>query len=413
MASGRPFLDELQEALEQWQRQGIVTAVQSRRILAYHGLAPLTVEEVRGRGRLTSILAILGAVLVGIGVILFVASNWQRLDRLPKVILLVTAMVAAYGAGFRLQYQPGNYPRIGAALTFLGTFVFGANVFLIAQIYHVQAGEPQLLALWSAGAFAMAYAASSRPSSYIAILVAIAWYGYQLSAWHIERLGAASLIGLAAFIPYGLLILGLGEFQGSFARTRPFSIPFVRLGLVAIFAMLWIFSFADLWRSVGSMRAGADGLGDTGTASLYLNASFLLFSAAAIALFALSVRRLGIDRASILESAGAAALLLSSLLVVFHPFADAAQYALTFNALLLAAVVWAIVLGIWTRREALVNIALCFFVLVVVARYFDFFFSFMDRSLAFIGGGLVLLAGGYLLERSRRRLLLSIRTEEA
>lgn len=59
--------------------------------------------------------------------------------------------------------------------------------------------------------------------------------------------------------------------------------------------------------------------------------------------------------------------------------------------------------------EAWINTGLTFFVLLVVARYFDFFFALMDRSLAFIVAGVVLLGGGYLLERSRRRLLETMR----
>jgi uncharacterized membrane protein len=411
MSARRPFQEELPDALELWQRQGLVSQGQARRILAYYGLAPQTVEEAGGRGRLASIVAILGAVLVGIGVILFVGSNWQHLDRYQRVGLLLAAMLAAYAAGFRLKYRPGNYPRIGASLIFLGTVVFGANLFLVAQIYHVSAPEPTLLAIWATGAFATAYAAASRPSLYLGIIVAVAWYGFQLAAWHIERLGASSLIGLAAFVSLGLLLVGVGEVQRSFRRTESFSAPFVRLGLVVTLAAVWVFSFADVWRAIGSMSSSLGSASVAGPALDYLIASFVLFSVVAAALAAWAFRRLGIDRTSVFEAAGVAVLLLSSLLVVFHPLSEAAHYAVVFNAVLLSAVVWAIILGVWSRREALINIGLAFFVLLVAARYFDFFFSFMDRSLAFIGGGLLLMGGGYLLERSRRRLLLSMRVE--
>jgi uncharacterized membrane protein len=413
VSAGRPFREELPEALELWQRQGLVSQGQARRILAHYGLAPQTVEEAGGRGRLAAIVAILGAVLVGIGVILFVGSNWQHLDRYQRVGLLLAAMLAAYAGGYWLNYRPGNYPRIGASLIFLGTVVFGANLFLVAQMYHVSANEPMLLALWSAGALAMAYAAVSRPSLYLGILVAVAWYGFQLAAWHVERLGASSLIGLAAFVSYGLLLVAVGEVQRSFRQTGSFSTPFVRLGLAVTLAAIWLFSFADVWRAIASMAAGPATPEVLGPALDYLIASFVLFSVAAVVLAAWGFRRQGIDRTSVFEGVGVAVLLLSSLLVVFHPLSEAAHYALVFNVVLLAAVVWAIVLGVWSRREALINIGLAFFVLLVVARYFDFFFSFMDRSLAFIAGGLLLMGGGYLLERSRRRLLLSMRVEEA
>lgn len=412
MTSERPFLEELRDALEQWQRQGIVSAGQARRILAYYGLVPHTAEDVTGRGRLASIVAILGAILVGIGIILFVASNWQRLDRLVKVAVLLVTMVAAYAGGIRLHYPPGRYPRVGSALIFLGSVMFGASIFLAGQIYHVPEGNPMLLAAWAAGAFAVAYAAMLRPSLYLAILAAIAWYVFQLMDWHIEQMRTAGLMAIGAFIPYGLLFFGLGELQGTTERTRQLSAPFVRLGLVVALAAVWAFSFADLWRAFGS-RTSTGGSEATGPGSTYLAVSFALFAVVAAATAVWGARRVGFGRASLLELAGVGVLLLSSLLVVFHPLGDAAQYALFFNTLLLASVLWAIVLGIWSRREAPINVGLGFFVLLVTARYFDFFFSFMDRSIAFIAGGLLLMGGGYLLERSRRRLLQSMRSEEA
>jgi uncharacterized membrane protein len=50
-----------------------------------------------------------------------------------------------------------------------------------------------------------------------------------------------------------------------------------------------------------------------------------------------------------------------------------------------------------------VNLGLFSFVVFVLTRYFDLFFSAMNRSLFFIFGGVLLLAGGYFLERNRRR----------
>lgn len=94
MAPERPFLDELQGELDLWQRRGLVSSAQARRILAHYGLAPLVEEEARRTRRLAAIVGVLGAALVGAGVILFVASNWQQLDRPQKVALLLAALVA-------------------------------------------------------------------------------------------------------------------------------------------------------------------------------------------------------------------------------------------------------------------------------------------------------------------------------
>ncbi|MHB1160500.1 MAG: hypothetical protein ACYC3V_09255 [Chloroflexota bacterium] len=166
MAPDRPFLDELQGELELWQRQGLVSGVQARRILAHYGLVPQAEEEARRTGRLAAIV------------------------------------------GF-----------LGAAFIFLGSLVFGGNVYLIAESYDVPAREPLLLALWSAGAFATAYADASRPALYLALLAAAAWYQMQLDAWRIGMLGAAGVVGPATFVPYGLLLLSLGDLQRPLALS--------------------------------------------------------------------------------------------------------------------------------------------------------------------------------------------------
>jgi uncharacterized membrane protein len=54
-----------------------------------------------------------------------------------------------------------------------------------------------------------------------------------------------------------------------------------------------------------------------------------------------------------------------------------------------------------------------FFAFDVIARYFDLFWKLLPRSLFFILGGLLLLFGGVLLERKRRKILSSFDIEEA
>ncbi len=64
----------------------------------------------------------------------------------------------------------------------------------------------------------------------------------------------------------------------------------------------------------------------------------------------------------------------------------------------------------WTGARNLpspgtVNTAIVFAVFYIICRYFDFFFSMMDRPLFFIVGGIVLMTIGAVAERGRRHLL--------
>jgi uncharacterized membrane protein len=399
------FVEALPDELERWQRDGILGPAQTRRIASLYGLAAPPGGFAGSQGRMAAIVGVLGALLAGIGVILFVASNWEHIDRFVRLVILLTTLVGVSGGAVWLTAH--EHPRIGAALHFLAALVFGANIFLVAQTYHVNAGEPGLLAFWAAGAFLLAYAARSRPAMVLSILVSVLWLILQLVDWRIDRLGIGLVIGVGAFIPFGLLFFGLGELQRGYRRTAAFAATFTVLGALVAFAAPLVFSYAWFWEDVVNGAREAAPAGGSAT-SLYVTVA--LFSAAALALAGWRAVRGG--KAGLVQAGGSAVLLASLLLVIYHPLRRPEDYAFVFNVLLLAGVLWLIVLGLMTHREGLINVALTYFVLLTFSRYFDFFFSLLDRSLAFIGAGVLLLAGGFILERSRRALMGSMRVQE-
>jgi len=82
-----------ERALEHWQEQGLLTekkAGELRKSLKDDDAVP---------GRAIAIFSALGGILVGLGVILFVASNWQEISPLTKVIILTVGMLATGVAG--------------------------------------------------------------------------------------------------------------------------------------------------------------------------------------------------------------------------------------------------------------------------------------------------------------------------
>ena len=54
--------------------------------------------------------------------------------------------------------------------------------------------------------------------------------------------------------------------------------------------------------------------------------------------------------------------------------------------------------------ESFINIGLAFFALDVVTRYFELSWDLLDRSIVFIVAGIILLGGGFFLERGRRKM---------
>jgi uncharacterized membrane protein len=75
-----------------------------------------------------------------------------------------------------------------------------------------------------------------------------------------------------------------------------------------------------------------------------------------------------------------------------------------FNVVFFGGLIWLIYVGIAAHDRGLVNLAFAFFALGILARYLDTFWTLLGRSYFFMGGGLVLIIAGIVLERSRRRI---------
>lgn len=422
----RGALPWLRAEAARWQADGLLSPEQARAILARYP------EEAPARGRSAAAFTILGAILVGLGAILFVAANWQRMAVPVRLALIFGTMLTSHGLGWWLWLRRPIWPRTGQALVLLGTLLYGAGIWLVAQIFHLNAHWPTGLLLWAVGALAVAGAGGARPNLALAALLLGIWtlaeqagfgrlnplflpmavaagaLAYRLQATESLLL---SLAGLAAWqsgalvrwmaewpgglgaIPVGaaLALLGLLYFAAApwheaSPALRPLAWPYHLAGAVAGLAGLFLLTFrweapapwpAATWLWVG-LLAGLD-LAAAATA-LRRGGRPAWPVALAVALGGATIP---------LTMAGAAATTLRLLLA---------------NALLLAAVAALVAQGFRQRNELLVNVALAAFLALVIRWYFDWFYTLMNRSLFFIGAGLLLLVGGLLLERTRRRL---------
>ncbi|MCI0664450.1 MAG: DUF2157 domain-containing protein [Acidobacteria bacterium] len=151
---------------------GILTEESKDKVAALYQLNDLGKESSR---LLTAVLFIIGGLLIGGGVISFVAAHWDEISKGPKVVLLFSLLLAFYFAGYWLRYR-GGWPRIGHALIFCGCLIFGANIGLLAQIYHVSGTWYGLFGIWAIGALLMAWAAKSWITGLLVIVTSITWF---------------------------------------------------------------------------------------------------------------------------------------------------------------------------------------------------------------------------------------------
>jgi uncharacterized membrane protein len=403
----RRFLEHLPEEVQDWQERGIINPDQGRAILDTYDVPDVAQEA---RGRLVTVLAVLGSILVGLGIILFFASNWQEIHKEVKLTLMLVGVPTVYVVGYWLRYHRG-YERAGTATILLGALFYGAAIHLVAQAYNIPVNHPNLVLYWFLGVIPLAYVVRSDVMLVLGIGLFLAAIGFRGQVWLVDT----DLMPFRAFPLYlvlGLMLYGLGKLQGRFESTRVYSRAYELVGLLTVFAGLYLLSFRFWWEE----------LFDRSVLSNYgVTVEFWLIAGVASAVAVVSLTATMLTRANQglplrtlpYEAVAVLVLLVVAALVVFlQPDSDLV-YPLLFNFLLLVGMVGLIFLGYFRGREVLINLALVFFSIDVVTRYFEFSFELLDRSVVFIVVGIILLAGGFLLERGRRRVIGQLRTQEA
>lgn len=118
------------------------------------------------------IIVTIGAVLISAGIFSFIAANWQGMTRPVKIGIILVSMLVSYGAGWYLK-ENLKLPKTGEALILLGSIIYGAGIFLVAQMFNIRANWPDGFILWMIGTIAMAFAIESYPLFYLAIPLGI------------------------------------------------------------------------------------------------------------------------------------------------------------------------------------------------------------------------------------------------
>lgn len=110
--------------------------------------------------RVVYVVVTIGAVMIAAGIFSFIASNWQAMSNAVRVGVIVVSMLISYGLGW-YAYAMRSMQKTGTALIVLGAAIYGAGIFLVAQIYHIRANWPDGFLLWMLGVIALAYAINS------------------------------------------------------------------------------------------------------------------------------------------------------------------------------------------------------------------------------------------------------------
>lgn len=428
----RGFGKRLGQELNRWQEEGWVSAEGRQAILA--DLAARQPKMVWA-----SSLALAGALLLGVGVITWFAAHWNEISKLMKLVLIFAALTGSHVA-HGLCLTRSALPKLAQGMAFLSVLFFGAAIMLIGQIYHIDAHFPDGIALWAAGGLLTAWLLGSQPAMVASIALAALWtwneqFEYRVMNWPLLGYLALATVPLfrqgwkiAARGWGALCILWLIGWHAqpwidivweSHAHIRLFAVQV--LGIAGCWALVQSseHAFARAVRADFLLAAliGAFIFTFPDFALHHTNpagdlAPWLAALVSAAAIYTAGITRL--VRSSELTSeririgiALAIGFFLLLAVEVIVPRSSGLP-ALFWNGIFLGVLFWVGDLGIRHGDRVMVNRAFTGFSVLVLARYFDTFWSLFDRALFFMVGGVLLLAGGGWLERRRRKLLRDI-----
>jgi uncharacterized membrane protein len=380
-----------------------------------------------------------GAALFGLGVVLLLAYNWQQMHKFAKLSVILAALIGAHAAGGWLGRSASRYRAAGEGLHLLGTMLFGAGIWLIAQIYHIEEHYPNGFLIWGLGALAMAWVLPSVAQGILATLLLVLWNGFEIFdfknpqplspflvlggtlplAWMQRSRVLASLAtigflftlffsvmdiegdlaGILVFFSACMLIAAsqLAERRGEFPQIGP---VFSFIGFCVYIAVLFAFSFHHRGSGMWSVHLDRFPHG----------VFFVAFAAGVVGLWAwvfwpISGKRLSLREALRREHYGVIAafiLVLAHALGLVHLGGWLGMA--VFNILILSQAIAMITAGCSSLSLKTTVAGCVLFAAITLARYTDLFVSLLARSLVFFIAGAGLFAVGIYYSRARKQL---------
>ncbi|MBD0334094.1 MAG: DUF2157 domain-containing protein [Cyanobacteria bacterium Co-bin13] len=296
------FRRQLRQESEQWWQEGLIdTSVYETLAQRYQFQA----LEGEAKSRFVVILLSLGGILLGLGVITYVAANWQGWPREFRTLLLFALFVAVNGAGFYLWRRSPSQggQRLGHAMLLLGALILGANLGLTSQMFHQSGNLYELYLVWSLGVLAMAYGLRLASLGVLSLglmvvgyfLGASDWSSGTISGWMI-LIEQMPLVMAGLFVPlayrcrsrvlFGLAAVGVAvSLQGNLGLLLSADSSWWRIAIAVALPPALLWSYTDQiwqWDQPKAMRLTAS---PTGQPPLPFQAISRVLAVTALSLF--------------------------------------------------------------------------------------------------------------------------------
>lgn len=197
---GKKAIRWLYRELPELINKGILTEVVASRLRLHYGKA----ESPNKRIVLFIVCGTLGALLIGLGIILLIGHNWEQLPRFFRAILSLALLAIGQAFAFWvLLKRPNSYVLGESSATFL-TLMVGASIALICQTYNIPGDAGTFTLTWMLLIIPLVYFMKASLPAAIYLIGITIWSG---SYWHNPAMAVLFWPLAAVIIPHFIWIL--------------------------------------------------------------------------------------------------------------------------------------------------------------------------------------------------------------
>jgi len=416
--------------------KGVLAQPAADRLREHYG----DIKSVDKKWFVIILCSVLGALLIGLGIILLFGHNWEELSRPVRAVLsLLPLMVGQALAMWVVFKRPESQALKEGTATFLSLMV-GASIALISQTYNIPGDTPTFILTWMLLIVPLAYLMDATIPAAIFVAGVSAWachfWNEPLKAflfwplmavvvphfiWSLRQekytvraailalvmaicacVGAGFTLGRSWpgswIVIYSSLIsvfylLGAWEFKGFSTNWQR---PFQALGGLGIFIMMFMLTFRFPWESIAGRYSYSYAANEISSwAAIPDNIlTFLLVGGALLLFFQYAKRQ---DWMRTLFGA------LPLLALIGYAFGGTSAVfpMLLFNVYLLTVSVFRLMTGIRTNNLGVINTGMVMLSALVLARFFDSEINFVLKGLVFIFIGVGFLATNIMILRRK------------
>ncbi len=380
------------------------------------------------------IFGVIGALLIGFGIILIIAHNWDEMSKLTRTMLaflplLSSQLLALYV--YKRKMDSATWRESSSILMFFG---IGACMGLISQLYPVDNDFGKFLLIWTFLALPVVYIFKSQVVSMLCLIWGT-WYAFQSDTfgegqrpwmyfavfcsllpfyyWQMREKPNGLVTRFHHWLfPISLLVI-LWTFLFDCKQTL-FYIYFLLLGFYYIVVRTSLFEkYADSTRSYSAIgMIGMVGLlfffsydfsWQLETSELMLSSSFWIACFILLAGIAWSSYDSYIRSINLFRKDWIVFFLLISFSILYFLGFQIQSINFIFNALILAVLVYYIHRGVEELNLKKLNFGLLVFAILISLRFIDTDFGFLTRGLIFVAVGAGFFAANYWLIQKTKK----------